>query len=256
MKIFEQYAQYYDLLYRDKNYLSEADFIHQIIQQQFPGAKTICDLGCGTGNHAFPLADLGYQITGIDNSKDNIEIALEKCFSSGKNQSALKFKLADIRNIRLKRTFDVVISLFHVMSYQIAEEDLIAAFQTAKLHLNQGGLFIFDCWYGPAVLTDRPRVSVKQAEDEKVKIIRIAEPEMIPNRNLVEVNYRIFVQDKAVNQVKEIYETHRLRYLFYPEVEYLIKQTGLTPISCLEWLTDNPPGFDTWNVYFTAKIDA
>jgi hypothetical protein len=49
-----------------------------------------------------------------------------------------------------------VFSLFHVMSYQTSNKDLQDAFETAKINLKPGEIFIFDCWYGSSVLTDRP----------------------------------------------------------------------------------------------------
>jgi SAM-dependent methyltransferase len=250
MKVFDKYAEYYDLIYQDKDYHSEAYFIHQIIQQHLPTAKTIFDLGCGTGNHAFPLCDLGYQITGIDNSKVNIESARNKVSLNRKNNARLEFRRADIRDIRLKRTFDVVISLFHVMSYQITNEDIKAAFQTAKNHLCNRGLFIFDCWYGPAVLTDRPTMRMKKVENQKIKVRRVAKPSLIPSKNLVEINYEMTVLEKTTLQKSKFSEKHRMRYLFQPEIEYFLREVGLKLISCREWMTNNPPGFDTWNVYF------
>ena len=56
----------------------------------------------------------------------------------------LTFSLGRIQGLDLHRTFDVVISLFHVMSYQVSNSDIMEAFATARRHLNPGGIFIFD----------------------------------------------------------------------------------------------------------------
>src|ERR1051325_10396521 len=77
----------------------------------------------------------------------------------------VRFVKGDARNVRLGRRFGAVISLFHVMSYQTTNEDLSASFITAREHLERGGIFLFDCWYGPGVLTDRPSVTVKHLSD-------------------------------------------------------------------------------------------
>ena len=74
-----------------------------------------------------------------------------------------------------------MIALFHVLSYQTSNADAQAMFETAATHIETGGIFLFDCWYGPAVLTDRPETRVKRAEDDTVEIIRIAESVMFPN---------------------------------------------------------------------------
>ena len=58
--------------------------------------------------------------------------------------------------IELKRGYDVVVALFHVISYLPDNSDLEAAFARIREHMKPGGILIFDYWYGPAVLTDRP----------------------------------------------------------------------------------------------------
>ncbi|SPQ00562.1 Methyltransferase type 12 [Candidatus Sulfobium mesophilum] len=253
MTVFGLYSRYYDLLYRDKDYAGEAEHVHSLIQRHFPGAKTVLDLGCGTGGHDLTLAARGYSMTGIDMSEEMLAVANSQLSSLDPQQSTLDFFQGDIRTVRLGKTFDVVISLFHVVSYQTTNKDLTDAFVTARAHLAHGGIFIFDCWYGPAVLTDRPAVRVKRLEDDQLIVTRIAEPVMHPNDNVVDVNYHVFVRYKASGEVQELKETHRMRYLFLPEVELLLRETGMSIISASEWMTGREPGFDTWGVCFVVK---
>jgi len=139
------------------------------------------------------------------------------------------------------------------MSYQTANDDLRAAFATARQHLNPGGLFLFDCWYGPAVLTDRPAVRVKRVEDDEIAVTRLVEPAMFANDNLVETHYQVLVRDKATGAVEELYETHRMRYLFRPELEFLLGEAGMKIEAAAEWMTGRQPGFDTWGVCFVVR---
>jgi hypothetical protein len=132
-------------------------------------------------------------------------------------------------------------------------DDLQAAFATVRGHLEPGGIFIFDCWYGPAVLTDPPVVRVKRLEDEAIAVTRIAEPAMNANQNLVEVNYQILIRDKANGEVEELRETHRMRYLFRPEIELLLQAAGMTIVEEMEWMTGHPLGFATWGGCFVAR---
>src|SRR6202021_2412457 len=88
----------------------------------------------------------------------------------------LTFSSGDIRNYRAGKRFDVVAALFHVMSYQTSNEDLLAAMVTAKEHLTPEGIFIFDYWYAPAVLTQQPSIRVKRMESDRLEVTRIAEP--------------------------------------------------------------------------------
>jgi SAM-dependent methyltransferase len=252
MNIFEEYAHYYDLLYQDRDYAAESNYVEKLIHNYRPGSHSILDLGCGTGSHDFLLADKGYQVMGIDQSKENIHIARSKLAAADIKASRLDFNMGDIRNLHLNQTYDVVIALFHVVSYQVTNDDLTAVLATVKYHLKPLGLFIFDCWYGPGVLNLRPAVRVKEVEDETSHVLRIAEPEMFPNENLVKVNYRILVKNKPTNAVTEIHETHCMRYVFKPEIDHLLSKTGFTPLHCAEWITDKNPGFDTWGIGFVA----
>jgi len=253
MTVFGNYSRYYDLLYKDKDYLSEAEYVDRLIKKYAPAAKTILNLGCGTGKHDFLLAEKGYEVAGVDMSEDMLAIANAQ-LTTLNLQSAIQFTQGDIRTIRLSRTFDVIISLFHVMSYQPTNADLRAVFATVKAHLNEGGIFIFDCWYGPAVLADRPVIRVKRLEDEAISVVRIAEPVMHPNDNLVDVHYQVLIGDKETRQLDELKETHRMRYLFKPEIETFMSENGLTILENTAWMSEREPGFDTWSICFVGRI--
>lgn len=253
MKTFGDYSKYYDLLYKDKDYKAEADFVDSLIQKYAPEAHTVLDLGCGTGRHDVALAQKGYLVTGVEISGEMLSLARSSLASVGVQPSALDFIDGDLRVVRLKKQFDAVISLFHVMSYQATNNELQAAFTTAKVHLKPQGIFIFDCWYGPAVLSDKPAVRVKKLENEQIRVIRIAEPVVHPNENIVDVNYTVWVKDKSSNIVDEIKETHKMRYWFMPEIEFLLQNSGLKLVEAGEWMTGKEPGFSSWNVYFVGQ---
>lgn len=254
MTVFGNYARYYDLLYQDKDYVGEAKFIVDLLKLYAPATQSILELGCGTGTHAILLAQENYQVHGIDLSTEMLRLASDRHSQLPEQlASRLTFSQGDLRKIRLEKQFDSIISLFHVFSYQTTNEDLQAAFATAKTHLKSGGVFIFDCWYGAAVLSDRPTVRIKRLEDSSVQITRIAEPVMHNNDNLVDVNYQIFIKDKNSGVVEELQETHRMRYLFKPEVELLLKQFEMELLEYREWMTNKKPGCDTWGVYFVVR---
>jgi len=68
--VFGEYARYYDLLYRDKDYAAEADYIARLVHEFHPGAKSILELGSGTGIHAGLLAEKGFSVHGIERSAE------------------------------------------------------------------------------------------------------------------------------------------------------------------------------------------
>lgn len=254
MSVFGDYARFYDLLYRDKDYAGEARFVHELIQRHAPGARTLLELGCGTGAHAGHFAQLGYAIQGIDRSEEMLRsAAMRRDKLAPETAAKLCFSRGDLTTTRLDRRFDAVIALFHVMSYQTANADLSAALATVSQHLSAGGVFVFDCWYGPGVLTDRPAVRVKRLENDTITLRRVAEPEMDPNENLVTVRYQMHVTDKVTMKTECLSETHSLRYLFKPEVEAMLDAAGLELVETVAWMDDRRPGWDTWCACFVGR---
>ena len=254
MSVFNSYARYYDLLYKDKDYEAEGTYVHKLIQHYAPGANLILDLGCGTGAHAKVLAEKGYTLHGVDSSSEMLESATRRLSDLNRDLATkLSFSQGDIRTVRIDTKYDVVLALFHVMSYQTTNDDLMASFSTVRHHLRRGGIFIFDCWYGPAVLSEKPAVRVKQLEDERIFVHRIAEPVMHPGKNTVDVNYQVIIKDKLNMHVEELREVHRMRYLFNPEIELFSSMHELKLLDNFEWMSGKEPGFDTWGVCFVVQ---
>lgn len=250
MEVFKDYAYYYNAFYQDKNYEEEAKQVDCLLKKYGENISNIINYGCGTGKHDIELVKLGYRCTGIDLSELMIDIARENAKIVGKD---IEFSVADIRKYEPKEQYDAVISLFHVMSYQNSNQDVLAAFQSARQALKEGGLFLFDVWYGPGVLSDKPSVRVKEIEDEKNKLVRIARPVMHDKESVVDVCYEVFVMDKNTGETKVINEVHNMRYFFRTELEYLLKETGFELIDNLDCGTLGETSFESWTSYFVAR---
>jgi SAM-dependent methyltransferase len=255
--VFRESALYYDSIYADKNYAAEADYIVKLIQRFNAGAQSVLDLGCGTGRHAFEFAERGYEVLGIDRSIEMLKRAQEqKALLPSQLHDRLMFEQSDIREFRLARRFDCVLALFHVVSYQNSNEDVLATFKTAKTHIRENGVFVFDCWYGPGVLIDPPVARVKRLQQGSDGLLRIAEPVMHINSNLVDVRYRFIVEGGPSEQPSEFRETHTMRYFFAPELALALKITGFELAALTEWMTDREPDRRTWSVSVVAQASA
>jgi SAM-dependent methyltransferase len=253
-EVFDAYAAYYDLLYRDKDYRGEAEYIHSLLAGHGVESGELLELGCGTGKHAEQLARLGHSVHGIDSSEPMVELARTR--TPPDLEARLRFDVGDVRSVRVDSRFDAIISLFHVVSYQATNQDLAAMFATASAHLKAGGIFIFDFWYGPGVLTDPPTVRVKRLHDGNVAIIRIAEPTLWANDNLVDVHYTMLVMQTGTGAVAEIQETHRMRYLFLPELKSLLQAAGMELLQAEGWMSGAELGCGSWQAVVTARRSA
>jgi len=244
------YSKYYDLLYQDKDYIAEVDYVDGLIKDHSSETKTILDLGCGTGKHDALLCDKGYTLHGVDVSEEMLEIAESR--RKGKEEK-LTFSRSDVAQLHLGEKFDAIVSLFHVMSYQNTNATLDSVFAGVREHLKAGGLFIFDFWYGPAVLTDLPKTTVKRLENEYIKVTRVAESNLHAQLNTVDVNFNIFATQKKDGSSIEKKELHTMRYFFDTELEMLCDKHRFSVEARYGWLSKKSPGFDTWNVVWVVK---
>ncbi len=254
MNVFDHYARYYDLLYRDKNYDQEAMFVHECFLRHGGKVGHLLELGCGTGRHAMEFAALNWNVKGYDRSAAMVESARIRAANASPDLKVkVDFATGDIRKLREPRLFDAVISLFHVISYQTTNSDLANAFTTAAAHLKPGGLFLFDFWYGAAVVSDPPQVRVKRLKDDKTSVTRLAEPDVDYSSNLVSVKYEVLVEDLSTHAEAKIHEEHLMRYWFLPELEYFLNANGFTMVETGPWMgtgkVDNRP----WFVWLMAR---
>ena len=240
MVLFDLYGAYYDALYSDKDYSAETDYIVKTFKSNGLKDGEILEFGCGTGRHGRLLGKSGYLVHGVDLSQQMIDLA--------ESSDQFSCEQGDIRTVSFGKKFDAVVSFFHVMSYQVSNTDVNAVFSNASKHLKKGGLFIFDFWYQPAVLSQIPENRLKKMSMGDVTISRVAEPMMFPNENRVDVNYTIFVADVKQNKFGEISECHSMRYFSLPEIDLFCKINGFKRIQAEEFESGKAPSTDTWGV--------
>lgn len=244
---FKLYSLYYDLLYQDKDYQAEADYLHHLITQYSTKSTSILELGSGTGKHANLLAEKGYNILGLERSAEMVAIANKT------KANNIDFKVADITDFQIDQSFDVVLSLFHVISYLTYNNSLISTFKHVHTHLNEKGLFIFDIWHSSAVHFQLPEKRTKSFQNEEIHVIRHATPIIDAEQNIVEVNYEINVKDLKAGITTNIDESHPMRHFSKPEIELLAYATGFEVIHSEEFLSKAKPSVETWGVCYILR---
>jgi SAM-dependent methyltransferase len=248
MSNFKTYSQYYDLLYRDKDYTAEVDYVNNLFKQYGDSEiNELLELGCGSGNHAVCFSRSGLSITGLELSETMVAEALEK------NIKGFQPVVGNITSFQLGKQFDAAVSLFHVISYLTDNNQLLDCFKATNSHLNSGGVFVFDVWYTPAVLTQLPETRIKRLEDEHISVIRLAEPVSKHQTNTVDVNYEVWITSKPEGTTEIIREVHPMRHFGVPEIDLLARQTEFKLLHAEEFLTGATPGTDTWGVCFVLS---
>lgn len=250
-KPFSSYSIYYDYLNSDKDYIKECNFLKEIFSKYSdPYPVSILDAGCGTGNHLIPLARSGFQMTGVDASKSMIDVARKRARSLRQKTGLF---VSDIRRFDLGIKFDACITMFAVLGYLKRNKDIIRALKCIRNHLNPGGLFVFDVWYGPAVLKIRPQPRMKVIRRNDLRLYRFAEPSLKEKDHLCTVDYH-FLGISSGKVLIETNEKHILRFYFSDELRAFLKSCGFQMLKESGSLDlKKRPSSKTWNTFVISR---
>jgi SAM-dependent methyltransferase len=212
--MFSTTANLYYVIYSLKDYANEAEKLRKIIRRENPGAKTILDVACGTGEHARNLGP-EFQVNGIDIESTFVEIARAKCPLG-------RFHVADMRSFELPERYDVVQCLFSSIGYLLHETEIITALAQFRKHLAPGGIVLVEPWLSPAEFDPgRPRMLTVDRPD--LKICRMAVSARDGDVSILHFHY--LIGDTA--GVRHADEVHRMLLISPERLTQLIQVAGL-----------------------------
>jgi len=252
MSVFDSsYAKQYDVLYGDKDYLAECDLITEVAKVHDVSLGLVLDIGCGTGGHSLEWARRGVACVGVDMSPSMIVLAEQKAVEFPE-AARPGFLVGDAQTFRIEREFDVATMMFAVLGYMNSNDAVLAALRNVRRHLRQGGLFAFDCWYGPAVLAVRPEGRVRVVDGPQGQTIRSASTAIDSFRHLAHVTFRLWTVegDRYLGYAEE---THAMRYFFPQELCLLLQTAGFDMLSLRSFPGNEEPGDESWNVFCVAR---
>jgi SAM-dependent methyltransferase len=241
----EAYASAYDAMYADKSNAGECDAVVALFRKCGDGKiSRVLDLGCGTGRHAMEFAARGFDVIGVDFSEAMLTRARERGHIG---QGSLDFVRGDARSYRSERPVDAVLMNFNVLGYMSTNQDFTAALATARANLRDGGVFVADFWYGPAVVIDPPGERLREITAGDRKILRCSRGTHEPDRQCIRIAIRVIeVQQGQICADNE--EVHTMRYFFPLELELALQSQGFRlsaltaypeiekPANAREWL--------------------
>jgi len=141
MEQYTNFAKVYDLFMDNVPYDKWVERIRDILHKENIFDGLICDLGCGTGAITERLANIGYDMIGIDNSYDMLDIAMGKKYASGND---ILYLCQDMREFELYGTVRAIVSGCDSLNYIQDLSGLEEVFSLVNNYLDPGGLFIFD----------------------------------------------------------------------------------------------------------------
>jgi SAM-dependent methyltransferase len=228
MSVFGQiYAGAYDALYSEKDYADECDMVEALIGEFGTNkpVRRILDLGCGTGNHAVPLALRGYSVTGVDRSADMLARARAKA-AAARVSGTTDFHQGDLRHLRLTGApFDAAIMMFAVLDYQTTDDDVKSVLASVRAHLAVGAALVFDVWHGPGVIADKPGARERIVKTQEGQIRRRTTVTLDEAHHLCSVHFSLQNWRREA-LVESTQEDHVIRFFFPDEIERFAAATG------------------------------
>ena len=182
--------------------------------------KDVLDIACGEGSFAIVMSNLGYNVTGVDQSQQMIDLAKER---AQKDNEPINFHTEDMRELPYEDDFDLVTCFFDSLNYMLTIKDLQEAFQSAYKALRAGGVYIFDMntIYGLAVDWMREETYIQNEADDFMEI----------HRQSFDYENQVATMEITVfNQRDELWErfdeTHRERGYPIADIQFLLNETG------------------------------
>ena len=139
--MYQAFAELYDELMNDVDYEGWADYYTRLLSIYGVRGGKVCECACGTGGLTIPLYYRGFQMTGVDISREMLWQAAQK---SRKRGIAMPFVQQDMKSLNLHRPMDAVLATCDGVNYLLTEENLLSFFRAAHRAVKPGGALVFD----------------------------------------------------------------------------------------------------------------
>ena len=249
MSSYESFARVYDLFMDNIPYEEWCEYLAGLLEDQGIREGLVLELGCGTGNMTRLLAEKGYDMIGVDNSVDMLEIAMEK---KEEEEQDILYLLQDMREFELYGTVRAVVSVCDSMNYILEEEDLLEVFRLVNNYLDPGGIFIFDLnteYKYEKILGDT--TIAEDREDASFIWDNYYDPE----EKINEYDLALFipVEKDGETLYRKYEETHYQKAYSLEKVKELLAKAGMEFVDAYDAFTRNPVKEDSERIYILAR---
>ncbi len=247
MPIYGKFSQVYDLFMEETPYEEWVAYIEAIWRREGTMPSLVAELACGTGSITIPLAQKGYEMTGIDLSEEMLTQAKQKAYEQ---EVDILFLNQDMRAFELYGTMDSILCVCDGLNYILEEDELLAIFRLVKNYLNPGGTFIFDMntlYKFEHILGDN--TFTETSEDAAY----IWENYFDEETQINEYYVNFFVKQETTEKYERFEECHYERGYTRETIENLLTQAGLTLLHAYDATTFEKAKEESSRIYFVAR---
>ncbi len=245
METYSGFARVYDMFMDNIPYEEWSTYLIGILTEYGINDGLLLDLGCGTGNITELLADAGYDMIGIDNSDEMLNVALEKREASGND---ILYLNQDMREFELYGTVRAVVSICDSMNYILEEEELLAVFKLVNNYLDINGIFIFDL----NTISKYESIGDSVIAENREGGSFIWENTYYEDEQINEYDLTLFISDEQGKYDKYI-ENHLQRGYRLETVKELLTEAGLEFVAAYDAFTREPVREDSERIYMIAR---
>lgn len=252
MEAYTSFAEVYESFMDNIPYEKWCDYIVELLKEYGICDGIVAELGCGTGSMTRLLSQAGYDMIGIDNSMDMLDIAREHEYDAEEPcdnaSSSILYLLQDMREFELYGTVAAVVSVCDSVNYITNPEDLQQVFRLVNNYLDPNGLFVFD--FHPMEYYERQLAQNTIAEDRE-DMSFIWNNQYDSETRLNEYDLSLFV--KREDGLYEKYEETHVQYGYsVSEMIELVKAAGMKVLHVYDAFTRNEPNENSERVYIVA----
>ncbi len=254
MQPYTGFASVYDLFMDNVPYDDWADYVQCLLNKDKIKKGLLLELGCGTGSMSRRLASKGYDLIGIDNSEEMLQIAREK--NSEVCGNDILYLCQDMREFELYGTVAAVVSVCDSMNYILSEDDMRKVFRLVNNYLDPKGIFIFDLdtEYAYSEILGDNTIAENREEGSFIWENTYYEDECMN-----EINLTLFIPDTSTDTddqstlYNKYEETHYRRAYTIETIKRLVEEAGMEWVACYDALTQKRPKKNSERVYIIAR---
>lgn len=266
MASYTGFADAYDRFMDNVPYDDWTEYLAGLLKKYGINDGLVCELGCGTGNVTERLAAMGYDMIGIDNSEEMLNIAHEK---QAESRSTVLYLCQDMRSFELYGTVNAIVSICDSMNYILTTDDIVKVLKLANNYLEAGGYFIFDM----NTVSKYEKIGNETIAENRDNMSFIWDNYYDRESRINEYDLTVYISENVMDAEgsdieKEVIEPesggHEATFYRFDEVHYqraytidevksAVEEAGMEFVAVYEAFTDHAPDVDCDRLYFVAK---
>lgn len=247
MEAYTSFASVYDTFMDNIPYEEWSVYVKELLEEYGVTEGLVLELGCGTGTMTELLASAGYDMIGIDNAEEMLEIALEKKLSSDHD---ILYLLQDMREFELYGTVKAAVSVCDSINYIMEEEELEEVFRLVNNYLDPKGIFVFDfntTYKYREILGDRT------IAENREECSFIWDNYYYEEEEINEYELSLFIREGGSDCYRKYEETHYQKAYSLETIRRLVERSGLEYITAYDAFTHAKPTENSERIYVIAR---